>query len=96
MGATVDFGFLCDHAFLDQHQRLCAVGITQVIALPRVPMTVREIAFVARIRMEEGREAQASLRMFQPDGSPGVPDEPGFMEMEFVSGYLIARMREWR
>jgi hypothetical protein len=41
--ARVDWAVLCELAFLDQQNRLCVVGITTTLPVPRLPILVNQL-----------------------------------------------------
>jgi hypothetical protein len=89
----VELACLCDNAFFDRHNRLCLIGVTATIGLPRLPMTIREMVLVARLQAGEGTQIRAEIRITQPGGTPGVPVDDAFLTLDLINDHLVATMR---
>ena len=47
--ARIDWVVACDLAFFDRQDRLCLVGVTSRLPVPRLPLAINQLMLVARL-----------------------------------------------
>ena len=93
--AKIDWTLLCDSAFFDKQDRLCIVGVTRKLPVPRMPVTVRELTLVARLtEIQTVDELAIVVGVVSPNGDHralmGSPD----VAIEVTGEYIIVTLRD--
>jgi len=67
--ARIDWALACDLAFFDRQDRLCIVGITRRLPVPRLPLAINQLMLVARlIDLQAVEEIEVSVAVLGPSG----------------------------
>jgi len=68
--AVCTWAVLCDYAFLDDHGKMCLIGIFDRINTKGVPTTHAHASLVLRLRGEPGEDVRVRVEMIRPTGAP--------------------------
>lgn len=92
--ARIDWTVLCDLAFFDRQGRLCTVGVTDAIPLPRLPISLTQLALVAHLTdLQRVEELRLSVAVTTPAGLTHEPGDEECVVLEVVGHYVIATLR---
>jgi len=93
--ATIDWALVCSAAFFDQQQRLCLIGIAHEFPVPEVPIVVRQVMLVARVRdVRLAKEITVTVAMITPSGLVNAPIAQNSMLVEMAGEFVIVTMRD--
>jgi hypothetical protein len=92
--AHLDLMQVCELAYFDRHARLCLVGITTHLALPSLPIRIRQLMIVGRVAdLTFGEPLDVSFAMMTPSGqwlSPADDDT----HVELSSEYVVVTLHD--
>jgi hypothetical protein len=92
--AKVDWVVLCELAFLDQHDRLCVVGVTTTLPVPQLPILVNQLMLVARLdRLKPIEELQIAAAVVSPSGIWKTPSVDDSVSIEMAREYILVTLR---
>src|SRR5262245_48260619 len=93
--ARIDWAVLCDSAFLDRQDRLCVIGITRTLTVPRLPSTVRQLTLVARlVDIQPVDDVNIVVGMVSPSGLHAARAGSEHVVIEMAGEYVFAGLRE--
>jgi len=93
--ATIDWALVCNAAFFDQQQRLCMIGIAQEFPVPQLPIVVRQVMMVARLRdVRLADEMVVTVAVITPSGLVNAPIAANSMIVELAGEFVIVTMRD--
>jgi len=93
--ARIDWAVLCDSAFLDQHDRLCVIGIVRRITVPSLPLTFRQLTLVARLKdIQPVDEVSVAIGMVTPSGRHAARPDSGAVAIEMAGEYVLAALHD--
>jgi hypothetical protein len=94
--ARIDWAQLCELAFLDNHHRLCLVGITTRVPVPSLPSVVHQLMIAARIvDVQQGDELDFEVSTLTPRGRSSGHDQSG-LDITVAGDYLLITLRDVR
>ena len=92
--ARIDWAVLCELAFLDQQDRLCVVGITTTLPVPRLPILVNQLMMVARLdELRAVEEIQVAAAVVSPSGVCRTPSADAGVSIEMAREYVLVTLR---
>jgi hypothetical protein len=95
--ARVDCLLLSDLAFFDRHARLCVIGIASRLAVPSLPVSVRQIMVVARVVETLPEEAiDVGVAVLTPSGEWAISGDPDSVQIELAGEYVLVTLRDLR
>jgi hypothetical protein len=68
MAPTMAFMHLCEHAFLDQFQRPCLIGIFDLMTTDKLPLTVRRMCLAGQIIGRPNESVDVVIAITRDDG----------------------------
>src|SRR5215813_2617582 len=92
--ARVDWAVLCELAFLDRHDRLCVVGMTTTLPVPRLPILVNQLMLVARLDgLKRVEEIQVAAAVVSPNGMWKTPSVDDSVSIEMAREFVLVTLR---
>jgi len=92
--ARVDWAVLCELAFLDRQDRLCVVGITTTLPVPRLPILVNQLMMVVRLdELKAVEEIQVAAAVVSPSGIWTTPSGDAGVSIEMAREYVLVTLR---
>ena len=92
--ARIDWTVLCDLAFFDRQDRLCMVGVTDTIPLPRLPISLTQLTLVSHLtELRPVEELHVAVAVTTPGGATQLPSDPECVVIEVVGAYVVATLR---
>jgi len=92
--AKVDWAVLCELAFLDRHDRLCVVGLTTTLPVPRLPILVNQLMLVARLdELKPVEEIQIAAAVVSPSGIWKTPSVDDSVSIEMAREFVLVTLR---
>ena len=92
--AHLDWMQVCELAYFDRQARLCLVGITTHLALPSLPIQMRQLMIVGRIAdVTFGETLDVSFAMVTPSGQWLSPSDD-HTHVEVSAGYVVITLRD--
>ena len=92
--ARVDWAVLCELAFLDRQDRLCVVGMTTTLPVPRLPILVNQLMLVARLdRLKRVEEIQVAAAVVSPNGIWKTPSVDDSVSIEMAREFVLVTLR---
>ncbi|HKE88167.1 MAG TPA: hypothetical protein VKB50_30635 [Vicinamibacterales bacterium] len=93
--ATIDWALVCSAAFFDQQQRLCMIGIAREFPVPQLPIVVRQVMLVARLRdLSLVDEIVVTVAVVTPSGLVNAPVAQNSMVVERAGEFVLVTMRD--
>ncbi|HUK32401.1 MAG TPA: hypothetical protein VLV86_00735 [Vicinamibacterales bacterium] len=93
--ARIDWMLGCELAYFERHGRLCMVGVTTELLLPSLPLSMRQMMFVARVTDRAPGEAlSVGFAVATPDGQWIAPSKDDDIHIEVVSEYVLLTIRD--
>ena len=93
--ARVDCVLVSDLAFFDRHARLCVIGIASRLAVPSLPVIVRQIMVVARVVEALPEEAlDVGVAVLTPSGDWAISGGPDSVHIELAAEYVLVTLRD--
>jgi hypothetical protein len=93
--ARIDWAVACDLAFFDRQDRLCIVGITNRLPVPRLPLAINQLMLVARlVDLRPVEEIEISVAVLGPSGLWTTPTNGHDMGIEMGGEYVLVTLRE--
>jgi len=91
--ASIDWAQLCELAFLDDHGRLCLIGVTTHLPVPSLPIAVRQLMIAARVvNVRDGDELDVVVSILTPQGLLAQPETHGALDVA-VAGASFSSSR---
>jgi hypothetical protein len=92
--ARIEWTLLCELAFLDQQKRLCIVGVTTELPVPRLPLAVNQLMLVARLAdLRKTEEIEVAAGVTSPAGIWKTPPRGDGLVIEMAHGYIFVTLR---
>jgi hypothetical protein len=92
--ARVDWALLCEVAFLDRQDRLCVIGVTTALPVPRLPILVNQLMMVARLDgLNIADEIHVAAAVVSPSGVWRTPSADEGLSIEMVREYVLVTLR---
>src|SRR5262245_28786290 len=92
--ARVDWALLCELAFLDRQDRLCVVGVTTALPVPRLPILVNQLMLVARLDgLQQAEEIQLAAADVSPSANWKTPWRDDSVTIEMAGESLHVTLR---
>src|SRR4029077_19115479 len=92
--ARVDWAILCELAYLDQQDRLCVVGITTTLPVPRLPILVNQLMMVARLdELKAVEEIHVAAAVVSPSGMWTTPSADAGVSIAMAREYVLVTLR---
>jgi hypothetical protein len=93
--ARIDWVLACDLAFFDRQDRLCLVGITNRLPVPRLPLAIDQLMLVARlVDLRSVEEFEVSVAVLGPSGRWTTPTNGHGVAIEMSGEYVLITLRE--
>lgn len=93
--ARIDWALACDLAFFDRQDRLCIVGITSRLPVPRLPLAINQLMLVARlVDLRTVEEFEISVAVLGPSGLWTTPTNGHGVAIEMSGEYVLITLRE--
>lgn len=93
--ARIEWLLPCEHAFFDRHARMCMVGVTTQLLLPSLPMQMRELTLVARLKdRSPGQALDLGIAILTPAGHWIGPSSDDNLHIEVGSDYILITLRD--
>jgi len=91
---TVEWAFLCEHAFLDRSHRPCLISITDRYAVPSMPFVIAHVGLAIKAGTPDPSSPALLLRFITPTGQridmgQGHP----MAGLEIAGEYLLFHLR---
>jgi len=93
--ASIRWAHLCELAFLDNCGRLCVIGVTTQMAVPSLPLAVRQLMIAAHVvDVRPGDEVSFGVSIATPMGISMAPDHADGLDVAVAGDYLLITMRD--
>jgi hypothetical protein len=94
--ARIEWARLCEHAFLDNCDRLCLTGVVTHFPVPSPPLAIRHLMIAARVVDTRPQDAyDVGVSVATPNGLWAAPDGPHGFEVEAAGEYLLITLRHF-
>jgi hypothetical protein len=94
--ARIEWARLCEHAFLDNCDRLCMTGVVTHFPVPSLPLAVHRLMIAARVVGTRPHEAcDIGVSVATPNGFWAAPDGPDGFDVEAAGEYLLITLRNF-
>lgn len=85
----------CELAFLDRQDRLCLIGITTHLPVPRLPLAMNQLMLVAQLGdLQPVEEFGVSVEIVLPNGLFSSPGESGCISIEMAGRCVMVTLRD--
>jgi hypothetical protein len=92
--ARIDWALACGLAFFDREDRLCVVGITRRLPVPRLPLAIDELMLVARlVDCSTVEEIEVAVAVVAPSGLWTRPVNGDGVVVEMAGEYVLITLR---
>lgn len=93
--ATIHWAQLCESAFLDNCGRLCLIGITRRLPVPKLPLAVYQLMIAAHVvDVRVGDELNVEAWIVTPRGVAAAPNHPDGLSVTVAAEYLLLTLRD--
>jgi len=93
--ARIKWAQLCELAFLDNCGRLCLIGVTTQMAVPSLPLAVRQLMIAAcLVDVRPGDGLDLGVSVATPNGISMAPDHDDGFNVAVAGDYLLITMRD--
>jgi hypothetical protein len=93
--ATIQWAQLCESAFLDNCGRLCLIGITRRLPVPKLPLAVYQLMIAAHVvDVQVGDELNVEAWIMTPRGVAAAPNHPEGLNVTVAADYLLLTLRD--
>ena len=93
--ARIDWMVACELAYFDRHARLCLVGVATQLALPSLPIEMRQLMLVARLVDRAASEPlDLGFAISTPQGQWLGPTNADDIHIEVASEYILITVRD--
>jgi hypothetical protein len=93
--ARVDWVLVTDLAFFDRHARLCLIGIAQRLAIPSLPVIVRQVMVAAHVvDTVPGEAIDVGVAVSTPSGEWAIEGESDSVHIELAGEYVLVTLRD--
>jgi len=93
--AKIDWALVCDHAFLDQQDRLCLIGVARQIPAATLPLTLHQVMMVARLAdIRPFDEVAITVGMVTPSGKHLARTGSEHVAVQMAGEYALATLRD--
>jgi hypothetical protein len=84
----------CELAFFDRQDRLCLIGVTTRLPVPRLPLAINQLMLVARLtHLRTVEELEVRVEVLTPNGMLSSPTEPGCITIDLSGEYVLVTLR---
>jgi hypothetical protein len=91
----IDWAQLCEMAFFDDSDRLCMIGVMTRFPAPELPIAMRQIVIVVRIRDTQPDEAFGiGVTMVTPSGISLTPQNTDGFDVLVSTNYVLITLRD--
>jgi hypothetical protein len=91
----IDWIQLCEMAFLDDCDRLCMVGVMTRFPAPELPIAMRQLMIVVRVKDAQPKESfNVGLSMVTPSGLTLHPQNADGFDISITPEYLFITLRD--
>lgn len=92
--ARIDWLTACELAFFDRQDRLCIVGMTTRLPVPRLPLAVNQLMLVARLGdLRTVEEFEVRVEVVLPNGMFSNPRDGRCISIEMAGEYVLVTLR---
>lgn len=92
--ANIDWAVLCELAFLDRQERLCVIGITTELPVPRLPLVINQLMIVAKLTdLRPVEEIQIAAAVITPRAMWATPADDHGLTIEMVRQHVLVTLR---
>jgi len=92
--ARVDWALACELAFLDAQDRLCVIGVTTRMPVPRLPILVNQLMLVAHLAdLKTTEELEIAAAIVAPTGLWQTPTDADGLTIEVARDYVFVTLR---
>src|SRR5262245_18175466 len=92
--ARLDGMMLCELAFLDRQDRLCAIGIVRQLTVPSVPIALHHIMLVAQLAdLQPVEELAIWVGVMTPAGRTSKPTSSDSFAIDVVHDHVFITLR---
>jgi hypothetical protein len=92
--ARIEWTLLCELAFLDHQERLCVVGVTNQLPVPRLPLAVNQLMLVARLAdLRKTEQLEVAAGVTSPAGIWKTPPHGEGILIEMAREYIFVTLR---
>lgn len=92
--ARIDWAVLCDLAFFDRQDRLCAIGVITRFPVPNLPLALNQVVLVARLAdIRPAEEVEVIIALVAPNGMWTTPRDSQGVVIEMSGEYVLATLR---
>jgi hypothetical protein len=91
----IDWIQLCEMAFLDDCDRLCMVGVMTRFPAPELPIAMRQIMIVVRVKDAQPKESfTVGVSMVTPSGLTLHPQNADGFDIAVTPEYIFITLRD--
>jgi hypothetical protein len=93
--ARIATAHLCELAFLDNCDRLCLVGLTTRLPVPRLPVALNQLMIAAQVvDVRPGEAIDLSVTIEMPNGLSTAPEQPDGIQVSIFAEYVLITLRQ--
>jgi hypothetical protein len=84
----------CELAFLDRQDRLCVIGMTTHLPVPKLPVELNQLMLVARLTdLRTVEEFGVRVEVVTPGGLFSNPRDPGCLSIDMAGPFVFITLR---
>jgi uncharacterized protein DUF6941 len=92
--ARIDWAVACELGFLDAQDRVCLIGVTTRLPVPRLPILVNQLMLVAHLAdLRATEELEIAAAIVAPTGLWQTPTDADGLTIEVARDYVFVTLR---